>query len=189
MAYEIPANLMVEGIRAVDQHAVVNRSALLVPKEFDKSKYVGKWAFVGASAEAAQLPQRLVEQYVVDGWTIWKDKEDKTCVRPLGGKQVVLLFRPKVLQQAVNAVYGNLSKQRAIAEQQGRTVQGQNVPQGMLPGATVLKGYDPASNAESDPIGYTFNKIPAIRDANVGARGVEITSSTARRRRKPVAVK
>lgn len=178
MAYEIPAEFLVEGIREVDQHAVANRSQLLVPKTFDRTRYSGKWAFVGASAEAAQLPQRLASNYAVDGWQVWKDDEGSICERPLGGKKVILLFRPRTLQKAVNAIYGNMSKDRTIAEQQGRTVEGKNASPGII-SETALRRYDLATEAE-EPIGYQFNKIPAAGQASVGARGTTVKQTRKR---------
>lgn len=171
----------VDGVRAVEMHAVANRSRLLKPKAFDTSKYAAKWAFVGADAEAAQLQQPLVPGYMADGWAIWKDDDDKPCIRPLGGKQVILMCRPKVLQKAINGIFGNISKERTIAEQQGKTVEGRPVPRGLLPGGgKKLAGYDPASDAESEPIPYRFNQIPTIRGATGTA---EVRSKSAGRRR------
>jgi hypothetical protein len=187
---EIPPQFMVEGIRAMDQHAVANRSSLLKPESFDTSKYAAKWALVGASADAARLPQPLIPGYTVDGWEIWKDPEtNQPCTRPLGGKQAILMFRSKALQKAVNAIHGNTSKERAVDEQQGRTVQGQTVPQGLLSNER-LKGYDPgAEAAETAPIPYTLNSIPTQESVVAGAasRRPEIRAKGSRPRAKKVA--
>lgn len=178
---------MVEGIHTIEETAIANRSALLKPSEFDTKKYAAKWAIAGASADAARLPHRILPGYLVDGWQVWKypeghDEAGKPCTRPLGGKQAILLFRPANLQRAVNAIYGNLSKERTIAEQQGKTVEGKQVPTGILPG-THFAGKDPAGDEEAKPIGFSFNRIPALPSANAGARGKEVRSTTAGRRR------
>lgn len=168
--YEIPEGLKVEGIREVQQHAIANRSGLLVPASFDKKKYVAKWAFVGASAEAAQLPQMITSDHEVDGWCIWKDPDNQQqpCVRPLGNKQAILLFRSKVLQQAINAINGNISKERTQNEQQGQTIEGKAPPQGLL-NEQRLRGYDPAGEA-SETIPYSYNSIPGARMPSGGKR-------------------
>lgn len=166
-AYKIPSHLMVEGIREIDQHAIVNQSQLLLPDEFDQKTHSAKWAFVGASADKARLPQHLAPGYIVDGWEIWKDGKGQPCIRPLGKQQAILMFRPKTLQKAVNAVYGNISRERTIAEQEGRTVQGQFVQQGMLTDE-VLRRCDPSGNAESSVARYKFNEIPAAAAPSAG---------------------
>lgn len=175
-SYQIPSHLLVDGIRDLGQHAIANRSKLLKPKEFDARQYVAKWAPEGAMCEAAQEPQILIpgQGYVVDGWTVWTypkghKEAGKPCIRPLGSGKLVLMFRPKILQAAVNAIHGNLSKERTIAEQQGRTVQGQTVPIGLL-SEQKLRGYDPGADAEGD-IPYRWNQIPAAKPASTGGRG------------------
>lgn len=172
-SYEIPDKYRVEGIRDIEQHAVANQSHLLKPNEFNGDTFVGKWSFVGASAERAQLPQRLLGKYAIDGWSVWKfpkgakdgdgnDIGGKPCMRPLGNKQAILLFRPKTLQSAVNGIYGNISRDRTIDEQQGRTVEGKPVTAGILP-EDRLRRYDPTAEEAVAPIGYTFNDIAAAK--------------------------
>lgn len=174
--FEIPERLLVEGIRNIGQHAIANKSKLLVPKEFPTKTHVAKWAHVGAQAESAQEPQVLIpgQGWVVDGWAVFKfpkghKEHDQPCTRSLGGGKVVLLMRPRHLQAAVNAIYGNASRQRTIDEQQGKTVTGQPVPTGVL-NEERLQRYDPATEAEG-PIGYKFNTIPAAKSATTGGRG------------------
>lgn len=171
MGYQLPQNLMVEGVRDLGQLGVANQSHLLVPEEFDKTKYVGRWAFVGQSAERSRQPQRIQgTRYAVDGWDVWKypkgtkdgqeDVSDKPCIRPLGGKQAILLFRSKTLQTAVNAIHGNISRERMIAEHEGRTISGQPVQDGSMLNEKALRRYDPATEAAEAP-NYGFNAIPA----------------------------
>lgn len=174
--FQIPEHLLVEGIRDLGAHAVANKSKLLVPKEFPARTHVAKWAHVGAQAEAAQEPQFLIpgQGYVVDGWVTFKypkghKEAGEPCVRALGGGKVILLMRPRELQAAVNAIHGNLSRQRTIDEQQGITVTGQPVPVGVL-NEQKLRGYDPATEA-TVPLGYKFNEIPAAKTASSGSRG------------------
>jgi hypothetical protein len=166
MGYEIPEHLIVEGVRDLGELGVANQSSLLVPAEFDKEKYVGRWTFVGASAERARQVQRIQgTRHAVDGWEVFKYPPDhkeagKPCIRPLGDKQAILLFRPKELQHAVNAIHGNISRERMIAEHEGRTISGQPVRDGSMLNEKALRRYDPATEA-ADPPNYGFNAIPA----------------------------
>lgn len=170
--YKIPSHLMVEGIREIDAHAIVNQSQLLLPEGFQEKLYSAKWSFVGSSADKARLPQHLAPGYAVDGWEVWKypsgEDKDKPCIRPLGNKQAVLMFRPKTLQKAVNAVYGNISRERTIAEQEGRTVQGQAVQDHGVLTDQVLRRYDPSEAPHSPKERYSFNEIPAAARPSAG---------------------
>lgn len=173
--YKIPSHLMVKGVRAIEQHAIANQSQLLLPEEFQSNEFAAKWAFVGASADKARLPQNLVPGYTIEGWDVWKypsgPEKDKPCIRPLGNKQAILMFRTKVLQKAVNAICGNISRERTIAEQEGRTIQGQVVQDaGMLTDDT-LRRYDPSERAERSPTFYEYNQIPKAAKPSAGRSG------------------
>lgn len=184
MAYKIPEQFIVEGVRDLEQLGVANQSSLLVPEEFDTKKYVGKWAFVGSSAERARQPQRIQgTTHAVDGWEVFKypknhadeSLRDTPCIRPLGGKQAILLFRPKVLQRAVNAIHGNISRERMIAEHEGETISGQPVHDGSMLNSKRLRGYDPSEEAQGP--NYGFNQIPALKKPTAG-RSARTTTKT-----------
>lgn len=160
--YKIPEHLMVEGITPVKQLAASNLHAIQIPAGLCQKKWSYKWCIKGPQVNAAMEEQFLTQGYTVSGWALCKDEEKLPYERSLrSGTVLVLMRRPKKLQEAVNAIYGNISKSITNAEQQGETV---SVEGGNQPGMITNKAMQnfEKSDAELEPVysGSGFNQIP-----------------------------
>ena len=100
-----------------------------LPIGFDDKKWAAQWV-EDSNVEFQQQRQPLIgTRYTADGWEIYRpDGEDSEPVRVKtggkNGKTYVLMVRPKALQKQVNAIYGNVSKDRISRETKGETVAG-----------------------------------------------------------------
>lgn len=96
-----------------------------LPPDFPKN-LASQWV------EESQVPYLRQRQtligtgYSADGWTVYKAEPSakQTMVVDGKGKKFVLMVRDRDLQNQVNAVYGNVSKQRINREVSGETVTG-----------------------------------------------------------------
>jgi len=123
----------IAGIRDLEVTAAVNKGELEPPPGFEPHKFVGKWAKKGNGVQKAQQPQRLGNGQVADGWVVFKGKGGRICQKSLSSGVYVFMVRPKGLQKAVNAIHGNMSKERLIREHRGETIEGEAAqPFGML---------------------------------------------------------
>lgn len=105
-----------------------------LPPNFDTRKFAAKWVLKGNEVSAAAEREYIIgTNLTADGWAVWKDGEDGNGVK---GKphtahvkkgEHILLFRPRSIQNAVNAIYGNVGKQRMMAEKKGHTIGGESV--------------------------------------------------------------
>lgn len=112
----------------------VVKGALELPKEFDSRRFVAKWAVQGSGVERAKEPEIIAsEGKQIIGWQVWLDSRKQPVRRNLSGKVFYLMFRPKNIQQAVNKLYGNVSRKRMVTEGEGQTIAGErNTDTGML---------------------------------------------------------
>lgn len=105
-----------------------------LPPNFDTKRYAAEWV------EESQVPMKSQRQILqgagltADGWSIWRaeSKSKATEVFGSGKKKFVLMCRPRQIQQQVNAVYGNISKQHINNEVSGATAAGQAPDPGIL---------------------------------------------------------
>lgn len=107
-----------------------------LPHGFDVKKWAAEWV------EESQVAFKQQRQSVpdtgmsADGWEIYKHEDSKKPYKVVNGKDktFVLMVRPRIIQDQVNALCGNVSKQRISREIKGETVAG-NAPvdSGMLP--------------------------------------------------------
>ncbi len=97
-----------------------------LPPNFPVRELASEWV------EESQIPFKQQRQnligtgYSADGWTVWKadPKDKRTQVTTGKAKVFVLMVRPRSLQNEINALYGNVSKQRINREVKGETVAG-----------------------------------------------------------------
>lgn len=89
-----------------------------LPPEFDREKYAAKWVKKGHEVEAARQRQTLIGAGNVsaDGWQVYKPAKGGLHTANTQKGEYVLMFRDKAVQEQVNAVYGNVGKQRMMAE-------------------------------------------------------------------------
>lgn len=95
-----------------------------LPPEFDQQLHVAEWVdegMVEMKKQRQHLPQTGL---TADGWEIWKKNPQSkpTIVSLSKGRKFVLMFRPRKLQEQVNAAYGNVSKELLRREVRGETL-------------------------------------------------------------------
>jgi hypothetical protein len=101
-----------------------------LPPAFDTKRYAAEWAEEG-SVEMKKQRQVLPQVgATADGWEVWKDGANgkPVKVKISGGRSFTLMCRPRVIQDQVNALFGNVSKKFINREVTGETVAG-NAPQ------------------------------------------------------------
>ncbi len=111
------------------------RGKLDLPIELDSKRYACKWVKKGVQVQKAGQKQQVIgTQFVADGWTPWKSKSGQYHARSLTDGQYILCVRPKVLQEALQRIAGNVSRDRMEYEIKGQTIAGEaNEDTGMLP--------------------------------------------------------
>jgi hypothetical protein len=106
-----------------------NAGVFNLPPSFDRKAYVSAWVSAGGPVQAKQERQYIPgTNYSADGWTVFKDPENghKICkVATAKSGEFVLMMRPRAIQDAVNAICGNVGKQRMMSEKEGTTIGGQ----------------------------------------------------------------
>lgn len=119
---------MIEGLQALEgPMTVVNEGQLALPPEFDQKQHSGKWAKDGPHVMKAQQDEIIASARVrAKGWAVWLGSDKKPYKRTLGSGTYILMFRPKALQAAVNALHGNTSRMRLSDEVLGTTIAGEN---------------------------------------------------------------
>lgn len=102
---------------------MVDAGIFNLPPNFDQKQFAAEWVEKGQVAMKQQrqpLPQTGMS---ADGWQIWKNesKDKPTETHASGSKVFVLMCRPRVIQDQVNALYGNVSKKLLNSEVAGKT--------------------------------------------------------------------
>lgn len=145
---------------------------LNLPVAFDRQKFAAKWVkegpAVAAAAEREWIPSTKM---TADGWEVWRDPEtNKPHKVALQSGVHILLCRDLVVQQAVNAICGNIGKERLSNERKGETVAGQAPSDsGMLSDDKLNKVMGMEEEAEGD---VTPNPVPGETN------GPRVTKST-----------
>lgn len=100
-----------------------------LPSEFDTKQFASKWVKRGAAADAVigQREHIVGTDFTADPWEVWKDGKNKPFSNKARDGEYVLLCRPRQIQDEVNAIYGNVGKQRQLAEKRGETAGGVQV--------------------------------------------------------------
>lgn len=142
---------------------------LNLPSTFDRNRFAAKWVKEGQQVAAASVRESIPgTKITADGWTVWKDEDDKPCKVPLQNGNYVLLFRDKAVQDGVNAICGNVGKQRMLAEHRGETTGGlpTNDP-GLLSDEKLKRaGYREPDEEEGEVI---LNEVPDVERDQVEA--------------------
>ena len=140
---------------------------LMLPFAFDRVKSAAKWVKVGPAVDAAREREWLAgTRLTADGWEVWRDADNKPHKVSLQSGEHVLLHRPRAVQDAVNAICGNVGKERLLQERRGETTGGVPVDDpGLLSDARIARvaGHDPIMDDTGDVV---MNNIPDVeRDA------------------------
>lgn len=95
-----------------------------LPPSFDRSLFAAQWFKKGMAADAAKERQSLLgTRLTADGWSIFM-VDRKPVVRLSASGEFVLMFRPRDIQVAVCAIYGNVGKERMLAQKRGEKTTG-----------------------------------------------------------------
>lgn len=111
-----------------------------LPMSFDRKRYAACWKKVGQEVTAAQQREVIASLgLTADGWEVFKDNGKICKVATKKDGEYVLMFRPREIQDAVNALYGNESKRRLLVEKRGETIGGKPVEDPGLLNERVLE--------------------------------------------------
>lgn len=157
---------------------------LTLPVAFDRKKFAAKWVLEGPAVDAAAERQYIPGTHMTaDGWDVWRSPEGKPHKVALQSGVHVLLCRSKKVQDAVNAICGNVGKSRLSQERTGETVAGeQPTDPGILNDARIaqVEGGERLEEGDIRP-----NPVESGEDSRrVTAPTLKTKSSTVRIRRR-----
>lgn len=96
-----------------------------LPPSFDKEKFAAKWVKEGPDVQAAAEREWILgTNLTADGWEVWKDAQGRPHKVALRSGTYIVLHRSAVVQKDVNAIYGNIGKERLMQEKSGQTTGG-----------------------------------------------------------------
>jgi len=132
---------------------------LSLPIGFDRKKWAPKWVKVGPSVQAASEREWMPgASATADGWEVWRNSEGKPQKVALLSGEHILLCRSRVVQDAVNAIYGNVGKSRLRQERTGETIAGAAPSDpGQLSDARIAKVAGKEEQEEGD---IAMNPVP-----------------------------
>lgn len=159
---------------------------LMLPPWFDSKKYAAKWVKVGPAVQAAAEREWIPgTSLTADGWIVARDSSKKPCKVSLQSGIHVLLCRDAAVQKAVNAICGNVGKQRMLQERAGETLAtlGGEVGEdpGMLSDERLSKVLGRERDAEDDGA-VIMNPVPELDGSRVTPPAA--TTITSRRSRR-----
>lgn len=144
---------------------------LNLPVSFDRKKYAAKWVkegpAVSAAAEREWIPGTDI---TADGWQVWRDgdtiADGKPCKVPLQSGVHVLLCRSRVVQDGVNAVCGNIGKERLKQERAGETTGGVPIEDpGLLSDDRIAKVT--GAHEQLEPGDVIMNPVPEVEYSRI----------------------
>lgn len=164
--------------------AVVPPGPLNLPESFDGKKYAAKWVKVGPAVQAAAEREWIPgTSATADGWLVWRDSSNKPHKVALQSGIYVLLCRSLQVQKAVNAICGNVGKQRMLQERAGETLGtlGGEVPEdpGMLSDERLNKVL---GREETEDGAVIMNPVPEMEGSRVTPPAATTVASRRSRR-------
>jgi hypothetical protein len=149
-----------------------------LPPCFKPARWAAKWVREGAGVLHAEQRESLAGfPATADGWVVYKREGGKICkVATQKDGNYILMYRPREVQDGVNAIYGNMGKQRMLAEKQGETVGGISKQEGML-GESDLAQVEP-HNLADDAGTVTLNQVPGLAQSRVTATAMSVAAAT-----------
>lgn len=165
---------MLQGpIKGVDVNAMGRFS---LPPGFNHKKWAAQWTAERDVEMHKEREHLLGIAATADGWIIYtgEDGKQKPCKVDAGKEgKFTLMVRPKIIQQQVNQLYGNLGKQLARQEQQGELVAGagQQDP-GMMPYNQMRRAGLDNEELETSEVQLSPTPIPSISQENLTAETV-----------------
>lgn len=141
-----------------------------LPPEFDKDNYVAEWVKKGSDVDAKKLAQPIVgTNYASQGWTVWTHPQGhrlagRPAEVPTSKSGVyILMYRPRKIQEQVNALYGNVSKQHLIREQSGQSIAGQIVSDPGMLSDERIKQATGITEFGGEDLQVQMNSVPLAR--------------------------
>lgn len=160
--------MSIEGLSVIKEplrQSAASRGALQPPDDWDGKQFVGKWVPDGAKVSAARQSEILPGGYAAAGWEIWKEAATgMACTRISNGKQFVFVYRKRALQDAVNRIYANQSRERVNREVAGNSADEALRQEGLIPNEILKKV--PGLNEDGDPTGLPMNPISEYSGAD-----------------------
>lgn len=148
-----------------------------LPPEFDRKQHAAHWVKKGPDVQRMAQRQPVVGAQGVtsDGWQVWKDSKGRqAAVTTSKSGEYILMFRPKLVQDQENALYGNVSKGRMLREKHAAASARQETradAPGMLTSEQLREARMSDSEADGDD-GIKMNAIGEIARATVPTQEV-----------------
>lgn len=133
-----------------------------LPAEFERDQFAASWKKKGPEVNAAtQREQIQGTRLTADGWSVWKDPTTKKPHSAfVKDGEFILMCRPRLIQDQVNAIYGNVGKGYQLAEKRGETAGGVRVTDpGILSDERLSRV---AGRSEYDDGEVIMNKVPDV---------------------------
>ena len=133
-----------------------------LPAEFDRKKLAAKWVKAGNAVQAATQREHLIgTRLTADGWEVWKAGPKGMPHKAATTKEeFVLMCRPRTIQDAVNAIYGNVGKERMMAEKAGETSGGVPMGDSGMLNESILSKYSGERSDDDDSV--KLNQVPDL---------------------------
>lgn len=163
------------GIQVLKQPlSEVDAGQFNLPPEFDRKKYASQWKKMGPEVEQARERQPILGAHLTaDGWEIFKDKNGAPVKRTISKGEHILMFRPREVQDAVNAIYGNIGKERMVATKRGETTGGVPLAPGVLTEEQILKATNERAHEDG---GVVMNEV-VLDGQKVEVANLQVPSS------------
>jgi hypothetical protein len=154
-----------------------------LPMAFDRKKSAAKWVKQGPAVDAAKEREWIAgTQLTADGWNVWKDGDGKPHTVSLQSGVYVLLHRSRAVQDAVNAICGNIGKERLKQERSGVTTGGVPVQDpGLLSDDRIAKVTGVRENLEEGDV--EMNPVPDVERQRVESPKLKTVASRSSPRR------
>lgn len=167
--------MAIQLIQGPQGQAVAAPGPMSLPAAFNAKLYAAKWVKEGPDvAAAAQREWLLGTQLTADGWEVWRNVDNKPYKVPLKSGIYILLYRLRTVQDGVNAIYGNLGKERLLQERRGDTTGGvPTADPGMLSDERLSKVLGPEDLGEGD---VKMNPVPDVKRSRVEAPTLQVST-------------
>lgn len=155
---------------------------LNLPSNFNSKLHAAKWVKEGPDVQAAGEREYILgTNLTADGWLPWKDGEGRPHKVSLKSGTYILLHRLASVQRDVNAIYGNIGKERLTQEKSGETIGGVPVTDpGLLSDERIAKVTGEREDLEGGDV--RLNPVGPVERQQVTAPVLQATRSRLPRR-------
>lgn len=141
-----------------------------LPVGFNEKKWAASWVAKRDVNSKQQRQHLLGAGATADGWTVYKgeDGDEKITEVEVSEGKFVLMIRPRDVQNAVNAIFGNVGKVMADNERRGNTVAGAALQDaGMLPESKLRQVIGAAEEDPANEAQFKATPIPGVSGEHV----------------------